>query len=84
MLHDVNQRKVEAACQDTLRQLGNGGLNHGEVLLALSESIGRMIVHSCKTPIQMQEMANIVGQHIARTLDAGAQAKGFRGTNEGE
>lgn len=79
MKHNINPMKVEMAVKDTLRSLGNGGLAHGEVLLALSESLGRMIVEVCKTPVQMTEMAKIANNHLLTTIHVGAQAKGFRG-----
>lgn len=78
MKHNVNPMKVEAGVQDILRQLGNGGMGTGEVLLVLSEALGRMIVHACDTPVQMVEMANIAGGHLRKTINVGAQAKGFR------
>lgn len=78
MIHDVNPVKVEYAVKEVLRELGDGGLSHGEVLLALAEATGRMIVNVCKNPVQMAEMAKIVGQHLARTIQVGAQVKGFR------
>lgn len=79
MKHNVNPAKVEAGVQDILRSLGNGGMGTGEVLLVLSEALGRMIVHTCATPIQMHEMAAISAKHLYTTIDVGAQAKGFRG-----
>lgn len=80
MRHDVNPMMVERAVQDTLRSLGNGGLNHAEVLLTLAQSLGRLIVEVCKTPIQMTEMAEAADKHLRQTIHIGAQAKGFRGT----
>ncbi len=84
MRHNVNPMKVEMAVKDILRMVGNGSMEHGEVLLALSESLGRMIVNVCKTPIQMVEMANVVDAHLRRTIHIGAQAKGFRGAQDGD
>jgi len=82
MKHNVNPMKVEAAVQDTLRSLGNGGLGTGEVLLVLSECLGRMIVHSCETPVQMMSMANVAVDHLRKTISVGAQSKGFRAPEE--
>ena len=79
--HDVNIVKVELVVKDILRMVGNGGLDYGEVLLALSEALGRVIVDVCKTPIQMTEMADVANAHLRRTIIAGAQAKGFRGVD---
>lgn len=82
MKHTVNPAMVERATKDILRTVGNGSMVHGEAVLALSEALGRMIVEVCKTPIQMIEMANIADAHLRRTIHVGAQAKGFRGTQE--
>lgn len=84
MKHSVNPMKVEQGVKDTLRSLGNGGMGMGETLLVLSESLGRMIVHSCDTPIQMQEMVKVAHKHLLDTIHVGAQAKGFRGTGDNQ
>lgn len=84
MKHNVNPAKVESGVQDILRSLGNGGMGTGEVLLVLSEALGRMIVHTCSTPVQMQEMASVASNHLLTTIHVGAQAKGFRGAGGGQ
>lgn len=52
--------------------------NHGEVIVALSEYIGRVIVSAASNRIQADEMQKVVIDHLARTIKVGAEAQDKR------
>ena len=79
MQHDINPVRVQYAVSEVLREIN--GLSYGEALLVSAEVLGRLIVETCKTPVQMVDMARVAQDHINATITAGARAKGFGGYN---
>lgn len=70
----IEQRKVAGVAIEASRILADKGFNRGEIILGLSELIGRVIVDSVQDTIQAEELMKIVGGHISKTIDIGIQA----------
>jgi len=70
----IEQRKVAGVAVEAGRILADKGFNRGEMLLGLSELIGRLIVDTAQDTIQAEELLKIVGSHISKTIDIGVQA----------
>jgi len=70
----IEQRKVAGVAIEASRILADKGFNRGEIILGLSELIGRTIVDSVQDTLQAEELMKIVGGHISKTIDIGIQA----------
>lgn len=70
----IEQRKVAGVAVEASRILADKGFNRGEIILGLSELIGRTIVDSVQDTLQAEELMKIVGGHISKTIDIGIQA----------
>lgn len=70
----IEQRKVAGVAIEASRILADKGFNRGEIILGLSELIGRVIVDSVQDTLQAEELMKIVGGHISKTIDIGIQA----------
>jgi len=74
MQAQIEARKVAGVVIEASRILGDKGFNRGEMILGLSELIGRLIVDTAQDTIQAEELLKIVGNHISKTIDIGVQA----------
>jgi len=74
MAYEIEPRKVAGVVIEANQALVNKGFNQGEVLLGLSELIGRMIVEAAENKIQADEMVKVVNQHMELTINIGSQA----------
>lgn len=74
MSYKIDPRKVAGVVIEANQAINNKGFNHGEVVLGLAELIGRVIVSVSTTPIQAQELVQVVENHLALTLKRGAEA----------
>jgi len=70
----IEQRKVAGVAIEASRILADKGFNRGEIMLGLSELIGRIIVDSVQDTLQAEELMKIIGGHISKTVDIGVQA----------
>jgi hypothetical protein len=70
----IDQRKVGGVAIEAGRILADKGFNRGEIILGLSELIGRVIVDTAQTDIQASELAKIAVDHMTRTIDIGIKA----------
>lgn len=70
----IDQRKVGGVVIEASRILADKGFNRGEIILGLSELIGRVIVDTAQTDIQASELAKIAVDHMTRTIDIGIKA----------
>ena len=77
MSYEISPNRVKGVVTECENVIGMGHFNTGEVIVGLSEMLGRVIVKSCDTPISMAQAQKIVEQHLAATLHHGAIAKGF-------
>lgn len=69
----IEQRKVVGVVTEASRILADKGFNRGEIILGLSELLGRVIVDSVQDTLQAEELMKIVGAHISKTIDIGVQ-----------
>jgi hypothetical protein len=74
MAYEIEPRKVAGVVIEANQALVNKGFNQGEVLLGLSELLGRMIVEAADNQIQADEMVKVVHQHMELTIKIGSQA----------
>lgn len=74
MSYQIEPRKVAGVVREASAALENKGFNQGEVLVGLSELLGRVIVEAGSTSIQMDEMRKVVNDHLDRTIRIGAHA----------
>lgn len=74
MSYEIEPRKVAGVVIEANQALNGKGFNHGEVILGLSELIGRIIVEVADNTIQTQELVKVVETHLAKTIQIGSQA----------
>ncbi len=70
----LEQRKIAGVVIEVSQILADKGFNRGEIIIGLSELIGRLIVDSVEDTIQAEELTKIVGEHISKTIEIGIQA----------
>ncbi len=74
MSYQIEPRKVAGVVVEANKALNGQGFNTGEVLLGLSELLGRIIVEAAENHMQMREMVKVVETHLDKTITVGAQA----------
>jgi hypothetical protein len=74
MAYQIEPRKVAGVVIEANQALNGKGFNHGEVILGLSELLGRIIVEASDTTIHTQELVKVVETHLAKTIQIGSQA----------
>lgn len=77
MQQPINQGNVQWIVQIITNAIGDGRFNQGEVLLALAESMGRLIVNMSDNPVAGTQATQIMLDHVKTTLHAGFTSKGF-------
>lgn len=70
----LEARKVAGVVVEASRILADKGFNRGEIILGLSELIGRIIVDTARTDIQAKELSDVCKGHIDRAIEIGIQA----------
>ncbi len=70
----IEARKVAGVVVEASRILADKGFNRGEIILGLSELIGRIITDTARTDIQAKELADVSKGHIDRAIEIGIQA----------
>jgi len=70
----IESRKVAGVVIEAGRILADKGFNRAEVLIGLSELIGRMIVDAAENTIQADELYTACNTHIQKTIQIGIQA----------
>lgn len=74
MSYQIEARKVSGVVKEASAALEGKGFNHGEILVGLSELLGRVIVDVGTHHIQMDDMKKVVVDHLERTIRIGAHA----------
>ena len=74
MAYKIEPRKVAGVIREANEALNGKGFNHGEVIIGLSELLGRVVVETAQNSIQTQEMVKIIESHLAKTVEIGSQA----------
>lgn len=78
MAYNIEPRKVVGVVTEANRALEGKGFNHGEVVIGLTELLGRIVVDAAKTEIQARELIKVIHSHLDTTVKIGSQA-----TNKG-
>lgn len=76
MKMQIDPRKVAGVVVECNNVIKDKKFNHGEVILGLSELIGRIIVDASAIHTQADEAYAIAQQHIVDTIKAGFAARG--------
>lgn len=74
----IEARKVAGVVLECNRVLKGQGFNAGEVLVGLSELIGRVIVETAQGPTQTETLKELVAKHVDDTVRIGMEAQGKR------
>lgn len=74
---NTNRQAVDQIIHGMAQVCAQGQYQLADVVIAVSEFMGRMVVASCDTPISGVQMAQIMEEHVKRTLYAGFTAKGY-------
>ncbi len=69
--YDVDTQKISRMVHDTLNSFSNSGAHPAEVVLALSECVGRVIMSFPDSDIVKKEMVDIAIKHMAASIEAG-------------
>jgi hypothetical protein len=70
----IEPRKVAGVVIEASRILADKGFNRGEMILGLSELIGRVIIDTASSDMQAKELADVSASHINRTVQIGVEA----------
>lgn len=76
MSYQIDPRKVAGVVAECNNIIKAQGFNHGEVLVGLSELIGRIIVDASKHHMHADQMYQTVQKHIIETIKIGGEATG--------
>jgi len=76
MTYAIDPRKVAGVVKEAGQAIADKGFNHGEVIVGLSELLGRMVVDVGSHRVQMEEMEKVVHDHLRTTIRVGAAATG--------
>ena len=76
MSYKIDARKVTGVVTECDAALKDKGFNSGEVIVGMTELLGRVIVDAGTSPQQMDDMKKVVGDHLDRTVRIGAYATG--------
>lgn len=78
MTYQINPRKVAGVVVEANTALRPHDFNHGEVVVGLSELVGRVIADAVRNQIQADELLAVATKHIKDTVRIGVEAKGRR------
>lgn len=76
MSYQIDPRKVAGVIVEANGALQGKGFNHGEVIIGLTELVGRTIVDAGQHHIHHDELKKVVTDHLDRTVRIGAFATG--------
>lgn len=72
----VDPNKVHELTALIIGSIGNRRVNLVDMVIALTESCGRVIAAQDMNPMAMRELATIAAEHLERTIRIGVVAKG--------
>jgi hypothetical protein len=70
----ISREKIIACVKELNFAAGGGKYNYAEVLIALAELQGKVIVANAKHTVQAREMVNVITDHIEKTITVGLRA----------
>ena len=76
-LHNVNRGKVDELIHRFAQVANQGDYSVADVVIAIAEFSGRILVQMGDTPISGTQLAQVFEGHVKRTLVAGYSAKGY-------
>ena len=74
--HNVNRQAIDQIVRQMAAMTGQGQYNLSDVLLGVTEYLGRIIVDAADTPVSGVQMAQVMEQHLRQTLAAGYASQG--------
>ena len=75
--HNVNRQAIDQIVRQMAAMTGQGQYNLSDVLLGVTEYLGRIIVDAADTPVSGVQMAQVMEEHLKSTLLAGYASKGY-------
>ena len=75
--HNVNRQAIDQIVRQMAAMTGQGQYNLSDVLLGVTEYLGRIIVDAADTPVAGVQMAQVMEEHLRQTLAAGYAGKGY-------
>lgn len=78
MAYEVTPGNVTWVCENVLKSINDGQFNHGEVILGITEALGRVVIQAAGTPVQGASALQACIDHLRTTLAAGYSARGYR------
>ncbi len=72
----INPENVARIAVQTMHDL-SGNFDKLECVMGLIEAASRIIVDSCDSPFQAQELAKVANERMLSVMRAGFHAKGF-------
>lgn len=70
----IDREKIIACLKELNFAAGGGRYNYAEVLIALAEMQGKIIVANAKHTVQAREMVRVCADHVERTITVGLRA----------
>ncbi len=77
MAYEVTPGNVTWVCENVLKSIHDGQFNHGEVILGVTEALGRIVISAAHTPVQGATALQACIDHLRTVLAAGYQAAGY-------
>ena len=75
MIVNVDKEKIERMVRHTLHGISGQGAHPGEVILALSECVGRVIVTIEGDGILKRELVDLAIKQMAQAIEAGIDGR---------
>jgi hypothetical protein len=74
MSYRIDPQKVAGVITETNRAIEGKGFNEGEVMIGLAELLGRIAVSAGSGPTQIDNIKDVIVDHILRTIRIGSFA----------
>jgi hypothetical protein len=75
MSYNIDQLKVQGVMHECARVVSGKGFNAGEIVVGLTELLGRIVVDTATNHIAMKDMVRVIEEHLDRTITVGSQAQ---------
>lgn len=77
MAYEVVPGNITWVCENVLKAIRDGQFNHGEVIIGVTEALGRIVIASAPTPVQGASALQACIDHLRTVLSAGYSARGY-------
>ena len=75
-IYNVHAESIDRIVTQTLKDV-SGNFGSMEIVLAMAEVMGRVIVDVSANPVQGREAVDAAMGHLGKVLDLGFKAKGY-------